>query len=270
LVAEKAAELELTNARFNAALRNMSQGLCQFDPDQRVVIANARYAEIYHLREDHVKPGTSLLQILEFRRQNGTNFATDVDTYVNVNVKQPNEIQQLADGRVISIKRQPMANGGWLTTHEDVTAEKQSEKLLAEKAGELEVMNTRFSAALSNMAQGLCMFDGKRRLIVWNGRFAELYGLPPHLLKVGTPYEDIVGYRIARAARKDASDPEVRAKVAELAGLPSDASRIEELTGGKFVQLTRQPMEGGGWVAIIEDITERRRAEAEIVHLVAA
>ena len=75
-----------------------------------------------------------------------------------------NEIQQLADGRVVSIKRQPMANGGWLTTHEDVTAEKHSEKLLAEKASELEVMNTRFSAALSNMAQGLCMFDGQKRL----------------------------------------------------------------------------------------------------------
>ena len=33
------------------------------------------------------------------------------------------------------------------------------------------------------------------------------------------------------------------------------------------MQHTRQPMEGGGWLSIIEDITERRRAEAEIVHL---
>ncbi|MGO8914061.1 MAG: PAS-domain containing protein [Bradyrhizobium sp.] len=267
LVAEKATELELINARFNAALRNMSQGLSLFDPEQRVVIANARYAEIYHLREDQVKPGTSLRQILESRRENGTNFATDPDAYVTVNIKQLNEIQQLADGRVVSIKRQPMANGGWLTTHEDVTAEKHSEKLLAEKASELEVMNTRFSAALSNMAQGLCMFDGKKRLVVWNDRFAELYSVPPHLLKVGTPYEEIVAARIARALRKDTSDPEVRAKVAELAGLSPDASRVDELANGRFVLLTRQPMAGGGWVAIIEDITERRRAEAEIVHL---
>ena len=93
----------------------------------------------------------------------------------SVNVKQAAEVQELADGRVVEIKRQPMANGGWLTTHEDVTAEKQSEKLLAEKAAELEMMNTRFSTALANMAQGLCMFDGDKRLTVWNDRFVELY-----------------------------------------------------------------------------------------------
>jgi diguanylate cyclase (GGDEF)-like protein len=267
LVAEKAAELELINARFNAALRNMSQGLCLFDPDQRVVIANARYAEIYRLREDEVKPGTTLRKILELRRQNGTNFTTDPESYVSVNVKLSSELQELADGRVISIKRQAMANGGWLTTHEDVTAEKQSEKLLAEKAAELEVMNTRFSAALSNMAQGLCMFDDHRRLVVWNERFAELHNVPRHLLKVGTAYEDIVSSRIARTLKKDESDPEVRARVAELARQPANASRVDELPDGRFVQLTRQPMQGGGWVAIIEDITERRRAEAEIVHL---
>jgi diguanylate cyclase (GGDEF)-like protein/PAS domain S-box-containing protein len=267
LVAEKAAELELINARFNAAMRNMSQGLCLFDPDQRVVIANARYAEIYRLREDQVKPGTALREILELRRQNGTNFATDPDAYVNVNVRLSNEAQELADGRVISIKRQAMANGGWLTTHEDVTAEKQSERLLAEKAAELELMNTRFSAALSNMAQGLCMFDHQKRLVVWNERFAELHDVPRHLLRVGTTYEEIVSSRIARTLKKEESDPEVRARVAELAGQPSNASRVDELPDGRFVQLTRQPMPGGGWVAIIEDITERRRAEAEIVHL---
>jgi diguanylate cyclase (GGDEF)-like protein len=268
LVAEKAAELELINARFTAALKNMSQGLCLFDPEQRVVIANARYAEIYHLSEDQVKPGTALREIIEARRANGTAFATDPEAYVRVNVKQQSEIQQLADGRVISVKRQQMANGGWLTTHEDVTAEKQSEKLLAEKAAELEVMNTRFSAALSNMAQGLCMFDGQKRLIVWNHRYAELYQLPPHLLKVGTPYEEIVAHRIARGVLKGETDErDIGAKVAELAMLPPDSSRVDELADGRFVLLTRQPMEGGGWVSIIEDITERRRAEAEIVHL---
>jgi len=266
-VQEKAAELELTNARFNAALRNMSQGLCLFDPDKRVVVANPRYAEIYRLHEDQVKPGTPLQQILQARIAFGTNFAINPEAYINFNIRQAAETQQLADGRMIPIKRQPMANGGWLTTHEDVTAEKRNEKLLAEKATELEVMNKRFSAALSNMAQGLCMFNGEKRLIVWNDRFAQLYDVPPQLLRVGTPYADITANRISHILKKPVDDPEVKAAVSRMMALPPDASRIDQMPDGRFLQLTRQPMEGGGWVAIIEDITERRRAEAEIVHL---
>jgi diguanylate cyclase (GGDEF)-like protein len=86
-------------------------------------------------------------------------------------------------------------------------------------------------------------------------------------LKVGTPLEDILTDRASRDMRKTPDDPEVRARVAELMTLPPDASRIDQLLDGKFVMLTRQPMEGGGWVTLIEDITQRRRAEAEIVHL---
>jgi diguanylate cyclase (GGDEF)-like protein len=168
---------------------------------------------------------------------------------------------------VISIKRQPMSNGGWLTTHEDVTAEKHSEKLLAEKASELEVMNTRFSTALDNMAQGLCMFDGAQRLTVWNDRYVELLGMPAHLLKVGTPLREILTDRVARDMRRTIDDPSVKLRVTELLMLAPDASRVDQLSDGRFVMLTRQPMAGGGWVTLIEDITERRRAEAEIVHL---
>ena len=74
LLAEKAAELEAMNERFDAALNNMSQGLCMFDAEQKVVVSNARYGEIYHLGREQIKPGTSLAQILEYRRETGTGF----------------------------------------------------------------------------------------------------------------------------------------------------------------------------------------------------
>ena len=59
----------------------------------------------------------------------------------------------------------------------------------------------------------------------------------------------------------------VTARVAELAELPPDSHRVEELADGRFMLLSRQPMLGGGWLTTIEDITERQRAEAAIVHL---
>jgi diguanylate cyclase (GGDEF)-like protein/PAS domain S-box-containing protein len=270
LIKEKAAELELMNARFDAALRNMSQGICLFDADQRVVVSNARYAELYHLSHDQVAPGTTLRQILELRRANGIHFETPPETYVTVNVKQANEIQKLADGRFISIKRQPMVGGGWLTTHEDVTAEKRSQRLLAEKAAELEIINDRFDAALSNMSQGISMFDGRRRLVVWNARYGEIYQLPQTLLKVGTAQEDIAHDIVSRGVAKGrAAAADREHKDSDAGGHPTDpsSSRIEELNDGRVILLSRQAMSDGGWLTTHEDITERRRAEKEIIHL---
>ncbi len=131
LLAEKAAELAATNLRFDAALNNMSQGLCMFDAEQRVVVSNARYGDIYHLGRDRIKPGTSLRQILEYRREKGTHFNVAPETYLKENVKAAKEVQELADGRVVAIARHAMPDGGWLTTHEDITDRARNEKRIA-------------------------------------------------------------------------------------------------------------------------------------------
>ena len=131
LLAEKAAELEQVNSRFDAALNNMTQGLSMFDAEQRVLVSNRRYSEIYHLDPGQVQPGTTLREILEFRREKGTHFGPSPDIYVSINVRKDNEIHELADGRVVSISRHAMPDGGWLTTHEDITSRAQSEKKIA-------------------------------------------------------------------------------------------------------------------------------------------
>jgi diguanylate cyclase (GGDEF)-like protein len=123
---------------------------------------------------------------------------------------------------------------------------------------------------LSNMAQGLCMFDGQKRLVVWNERYAELYQLSPDLQKIGTPHQAVIADRISRGIlRGETSDSAAREKIASLNQLPKDtaSSRVDEFSDGRFILVTRQPMADGGWLATHEDITERRRAEAEIVHL---
>ena len=114
------------------------------------------------------------------------------------------------------------------------------------------------------------MFDGKKRLVVWNERYAELYQLPPDLLKVGTPHEAVIADRISRGILKgETSKSAAKKKIASLNQLPKDAAscRVDEFADGRFILVTRQPMADGGWLATHEDITERRRAEAEIIHL---
>jgi diguanylate cyclase (GGDEF)-like protein len=173
-------------------------------------------------------------------------------------------------GRSIQITSRLLSDGGWVATHEDTTERLRRETDIFRQATELSRINMQFDAALSNMTQGLCMFDGQKRLVVWNERYARLYQISPDLLKVGTPHDAIIADRISRGILKgETSDSATQAKIASLSQIPKDAttSRVDEFADGRFMLITRQPMADGGWLATHEDITDRRRAEAEIIHL---
>ena len=71
-LAEKTRQLQSANVRIDAALNNMSQGLCMFDGDGRLVICNERYLRMYDLSPDVIKPGCTLLEMLEHRRERGS------------------------------------------------------------------------------------------------------------------------------------------------------------------------------------------------------
>ena len=78
LLKQREEELEAQNTRFNAAINNMSQGLCLFNTEQRVMFANRRFAEIYNLDPEQVKPGTALRQILEARVARGASMSETI------------------------------------------------------------------------------------------------------------------------------------------------------------------------------------------------
>ena len=73
--------LEGSNARFVIATSNMSQGLAIFDAHRRIVMCNERYASIYSLTLDQLKPGTSLQEIYGLRLKQGIFAGTSPDRY---------------------------------------------------------------------------------------------------------------------------------------------------------------------------------------------
>jgi methyl-accepting chemotaxis protein len=130
----------------------------------------------------------------------------------------------------------------------------------------IEEINLRFNTALENLTHGICMFDDDKRLVVWNERYANLYRLPPELLKVGARHEDIIGHRVTHGILKgETSTGAVDKKLGALEKMSSNkiSSRVDELADGRLIRVTRQPMTGGGWVATHEDITEKQRLETQ-------
>jgi diguanylate cyclase (GGDEF)-like protein/PAS domain S-box-containing protein len=132
---------------------------------------------------------------------------------------------------------------------------------------DLAEQNRRFTAAVENMTQGLCMIDGDARLVVCNERYAKLYRLPPELLEPGTLHRDIIAHRVRSGLLKGGhGNADVQQQLSVLSALPVErrSSRIDEHADGTLIRVTRQPIPGGGWVATHDDITEQRRAEEEL------
>jgi diguanylate cyclase (GGDEF)-like protein/PAS domain S-box-containing protein len=272
-LARNSTELRKINSRFDAALANMPTGLSMFDADGRLLFWNDRYLELHEMSPDVVSRGAHIHDIVAHRKATG-NLDIDIDAYIGefrqelVDTGKNTNTTRFGNGRIVSISNTATAGGGWVGIHEDITERVGDEQALFNQAAELARINLRFDTALGHMTQGLSMFDEHKRLVVWNKRFAELYDVPEKFLKVGTLYEDIIADRFARGVLKASTNPAtVKAKVAELSALATNSHRVDELADGRFLLLSRQPMEGGGWLAIMEDITERKRAEAEIVHL---
>jgi len=125
----------------------------------------------------------------------------------------------------------------------------------------------RLQAAVSNMPIGLAMFDAQQQLIICNSRYGEIYDLPAELLQPGVTLRQMLEHRFKSGALPVA-DPEAHYHDI-VQGLRSKepTQRLLALSNGRIVSVIQQPMEGAGWLATHEDVTERRRAEEQIHHM---
>ena len=107
-----AAQLQLQNIRFNAALGNMTQGLCMFDAERRLVVCNERYARLYGLPPELVVTGTSHEAIIKHRVSHGILAGETSDGAVDKKLaalsshsteKTSIRVDKLADGRLIKV-----------------------------------------------------------------------------------------------------------------------------------------------------------------------
>ncbi len=133
--------LRRQNARLKLALSNIPQGLCMWDAAGRLLICNDRYISMYNMRPEVVGPGKTLREILMHRAEVG-NFSGDPDQYI-ANIKKriaagKSGIHNIASvkGRVIAVTEQPMPDGSWVATHQDVTEQQMLEQERATHAAD--------------------------------------------------------------------------------------------------------------------------------------
>jgi diguanylate cyclase (GGDEF)-like protein len=129
--------LTLEKQRLDKAVNNMTQGLLLFDSSQRLVVCNQRYLEMYGLSADVIKPGCTFRQVIEHRKATGS-FTGDIEGYIARvlhDIALRNSIVvDTSDGRSIQIVNEPLADGGWVATHEDITERRRTEERITHLA----------------------------------------------------------------------------------------------------------------------------------------
>jgi len=135
-------QLARVNQWFEVALNNMARGLSMFDAEQRLIVCNKLYREIYDLPEELTRPGTPLTEIVRYhvKRETGRDSPEDHKLQRKWIAEHVAELargktfthtQHLTGGRTILVTNQPLSDGSWVDLQEDITERRQAEEKIA-------------------------------------------------------------------------------------------------------------------------------------------
>ncbi|RWD33043.1 MAG: EAL domain-containing protein [Mesorhizobium sp.] len=253
------ATLEGQALRFETAIDNISQGICFFDADERLILCNRRYAEIYRIAPEQLQPGVTLGEIVERRVAAGTS-AMATDAYlamaraVNSGTASRNWAAELADGRTIQIRHQPMPDGGWVATQEDVT-ELTANRLIVDERISLQTL-------IDWVPDYMWVKDTESRFVVANRAIASDSGKDKASDMIGLTDFDLHAPELAQRFR--AIEQDVLRTGRPM--IDEEEFVVDASGAGKWFSSTKVPLRNVqndifGLVGIARDITARKQAD---------
>ncbi len=133
ILQERDRELHTQNARFDAALNNMSQALCMADAERRLIVCNVRFLELFGLSPGMIRPGVPAADIFraisEIGRYDGAMVnALWAEQQTLIESRSPGMFFEEDDaGHALAVSQEPMADGGWVATYEDISERRRVE-----------------------------------------------------------------------------------------------------------------------------------------------
>ena len=122
------------------------------------------------------------------------------------------------------------------------------------------------SIAVNNIPQGLVLYDASARIIICNQPYLDMFGLSPDVAKPGCTMQRLIAHR-KETGSFDGDVDEFCNAIIQTVSLGKATRQLTEAPGGRAIEIINRPLKSGGWVATIEDITERTRADEKIAHL---
>ena len=168
-----------------------------------------------------------------------------------------------AEGSIQKLCNEDGVHIGYAVITHDVTGAQQAQALIEETS-------QRLDTALENMHDGLCLFDADERLVLYNQRFYDMWGLGGGPCTPGATLERLVaaGF-LNRGGPNPAAEclREFRRTLGDIRVGRAGAPLIAELADNRVVAIASNSLPDGGWVTSCTDITELRRSEAKVAHM---
>jgi diguanylate cyclase (GGDEF)-like protein/PAS domain S-box-containing protein len=262
--------LEQTNLVLHTALANMAQGLCMFDKDGRLVVCNGLYARMYKLPAELLEPGSLFDDIIAHHGRSGiveggaenAELEQEVSALSALSATEgSSRIDEHPDGKLIRVIRRPLQSGGWVATHEDITEQRRAQQ-------ELDKTKRFLDSIIENIPVAVVVKDAEtRKYLLVNRAFEAMLGRPRSEL-LGRTVFDI--HRGKDAEAIDAADNESLQDGARVSYKEID---VDIPLRGPGTQATNRMVisnyngEAKYLIAVIEDVTERKKAEQRIAFL---
>ena len=258
--------LERANVRFNTAIENMSQGLCMVDANERLLVCNRRFGEMYRLPPQLQQIGTPYRQIVEHQARHGE--VGEIPMVPQDSSWPPGTssgIDELADGRDICVTRSPMHGGGWVATHEDITERKRAERERA--AMEQRLLQSQKLEAVGQLTGGIA-HDFNNLLLVIIGNLDLLKdtmpaGSPDHELIESSLTAALTGSELSNGLLAFSRQHAFRPETVDIKPVIADQARLLKRAMGRKVKL--QEITADGICPATIDVAQLRCALTNLV-----
>jgi diguanylate cyclase (GGDEF)-like protein/PAS domain S-box-containing protein len=252
---------KLAQETLKEAVATIPDGFVVYDNEDRLVLCNEAYREVYKQSAPAIRPGAAFEDILRFGLESGQypeSGATEEQrkAWFDERLRRHRSLsqqmlQQLPDGRWLQIRENRTPSGYIVGFRTDVT--------------ELKHETAKLQAVIDNFPGGIALYDSDFKLVASNEQFRVLLDLPEELFANGPPTLEMLIRTNAKRGEFGPGDIEeqVERRMAVVRQQkPHVFQRVRP--NGTVLEIHSTPIEGGGFVSAFIDITERHAAQQRL------
>ncbi|MDA5093721.1 PAS-domain containing protein [Aliiroseovarius sp. KMU-50] len=274
-------EAETAHDRLMIALEAMDQAICLFDKEDRTVLFNKGYSDLYTVFTGGVAPKVgNKFEVglrLSARVMHAEMTRDEQDEWVQsvLKVRQDSPVRDstdlMPDGKWYRSQGYDTGDGGTVSVFTDITEAKKHEVEQAQLAEEAELAHSRLMDAVEAMGQAICLFDKDDRIVLWNSEYEKVSNsLAPDLkVELGLHFDaflDATAPNVHPEMSRTELDKWVQ-EVREERRSQDIRSSVNKLPDGRWLRSEGYRTSDGGTVSVFTDMTDAKETEAELARL---